>query len=498
MGIIRKQSLQSTFITYIGFGVGALNTLLFTKYVPAEIYGLTRLLGSVALIFFALASMGSATLLNKFYPYYRSHLAPERRDLFGIVLIISAIGYVLVVLGTFIFHDLIVRKYSANSALFVQYFYLLYPFTFFQLIFTLFEHFSNNQYRSIFPIFLKEVCFRIVTTLLIGLLLMQLLDNVQFLWSYSLIYALLAAALILYLKRENVLHFTFQISNVTRKLADKMISFNSLVFGGGLFIVISQNIDSLVVGSTMGLPSTASLEFNTFVSNVIQVPQRSMIAISIPILAQAWKEKDLNAIRRIYARSSFTLLIFSLLIFLLIWLNYESAFRILELKDIYWQGRYVVLFLGLSRVVELGTGVNQQILGTSNMWRFEFFTTIVLVTLSIPLSIWFIKMWGITGSAIAGLTSVTIYNGVRYFFLYYRFGMQPFTKYTLYVVLLAAGAWAFAEYLIRPENHFVRVALRSIFFVTAFLGPILFFNWSQDLTESWHKGTALVKKYLRK
>lgn len=495
MGIIRSQSIRSAIITYVGFAIGALNTYLFMSFVPAEIYGLTRLMSSTAMVFYSIASMGTATLLNKFYPYYRDHLPFARRDLFGIVLTVSLIGFTLVTLGTIVFHDLVVQKYSANSQIFVEHFYLLYPFTFFLMLFTLFENFSYNHFKTIFPIFLKEVGIRVITTLLILLLIVHFFTNIQFVWVFSFIYAAVFIALVLYLRREDSLHFSFRISKVTRKLSDKMISFNLLIFGGSVFGVLAQNIDALVVGSTKGLAATGVLESSTYVSNAIAVPQRSLIAIAIPILAKAWKDKDYNGIQSMYRRSSLTLLIFATFLFMMVWLNLDSVFEILHIPELYLEGRYIILFLGLSKVLDLGTGVNEQIIGTSNMWRFQFYSTLALLVASIPMNIWLIKWLGITGSGVAALITAFVYNSLRYAFLYFKYDMQPFTLRTLYVVLLAVLGWYVCQFLITMENPWVRGILRTGIFCAIYLFPIIYFQWSQDVTESWRKGLAMVRKY---
>lgn len=497
MGIIRNQSIRSSFITYIGFAIGALNAYLFSSYIPPEIYGLTRIFFSTSMIFYAFASLGTATLLNKFYPYYRDYLPIKNRDLFGIVLTVSMTGFLLVTLGTIVFHGFIERKYQL-APLFLQYFYLLYPFSFFLLLFTLFENFSYNHYKSVFPIFLKEVLLRALTSVLIVVFIYGIFTTVQFIWAFAFLYALLFFTLLFYLKTQKTLHFTFQTSSITRRLAYKMVTFNMWVFGGSIFSAVQQNIDALMITSTKGLSYTAVLEFNTYVSNVIQVPQRSVVAIAVPVLAKAWKDRDTNAIQRIYKRSSMTMLIFSLLIFMMIWLNLESAYKILHLNPLYWEGRYIILFYGISRVIELGAGVNGQIIGTSNMWRFDFISNLILIALSVPLTYLFIKNLGITGPGISQLITIFLFTLIRYSFLARMYKLQPFTIQTLYVVLLALLGWVVAWYLIVPENHYLRVIFRTTWFVAIFLGPIILFKWSQDVTETFHKGMNLVKKYLQK
>ena len=51
MGIVFKQSLNNTLITYLGFGLGAINQLfLYTRFLEAEYFGLVTVMLSAALI----------------------------------------------------------------------------------------------------------------------------------------------------------------------------------------------------------------------------------------------------------------------------------------------------------------------------------------------------------------------------------------------------------------------------------------------------------------
>lgn len=486
MGIIRSQSIRSTVITYIGFAIGALNTLLFSKYVSKEVFGLTRVMFSTSMIFYSLSTLGSVIMMNKFYPYYRDHLAPKNRDIMGLVVMMCMTGFLLVTGGMVFFKDLVVKKFATNAALFVEYYYLLIPFTFFLLLFTIFENYSNNQFKSTYPIFLKEVGMRGITTVFILLTITGLFANTQFIYAFAFIYAFLFVALFSYLYRTNSLAFSFRISNLTRKLWRKMFSFSSLLYAGSVFVVIATNIDTLAIASIIGIAYGGVFELSNYISNVILVPQRSVIAIAIPIIAKAWKDKDIPAIQSIYARSSLTLLIYALLIFMIIWLNLDAVYQILNLDPIFLLGKNVILLLGISRLIELGTGVNSQIIGTSNHWKFEFFSSLILLTLSIPLNIMLIKQMGMVGSGVTSLVTVTIFNGIRWAFLYKKYGLQPFSLKTLYVILIALGAYVLLQFILPISNPFISIPVKTIAFTAIFIGLILVFKISQDVTVTWH------------
>src|SRR5271170_6811733 len=95
---------------------------------------------------------------------------------------------------------------------------------------------------------------------------------------------------------------------------------------------------------------------------------------------------DLGKINRIYRRSSINQLIFSAGMFVLIWINFTDGVAVFHLKSDYLDARYIFLFIGLTRIVDMGTGVNSQIIGTSTFWRFDFFSGIILIAFTLPMN----------------------------------------------------------------------------------------------------------------
>ena len=82
MSQIRKQSLISSMVVYIGFAIGFFNTWLFTReggFSPSQ-YGLTGIFMAVANIMFCVANMGMPSYIHKFYPYYNDNLPPKKND----------------------------------------------------------------------------------------------------------------------------------------------------------------------------------------------------------------------------------------------------------------------------------------------------------------------------------------------------------------------------------------------------------------------------------
>ncbi|RYE21726.1 MAG: lipopolysaccharide biosynthesis protein, partial [Sphingobacteriales bacterium] len=198
-------------------------------------------------------------------------------------------------------------------------------------------------------------------------------------------------------------------------------------------------------------------------------------------LSRAWKQKDHKEISRIYKRSSINLLSFSLFAFCCIWLNYTQAIEYFGINPRYLDAKWVFFLLGMVTIIEMGTGVNGQIIGTSSYWRFELWTSLLLTSLIIPLSYFLTVKYGLIGPAIANLVSFTVYNAVRYWFLWKKFALQPFSKKTAEVFVIAILAYMLIYYCMDQVTGLPGLILRTLFFATAFIIAAYYRNISPDL-----------------
>jgi O-antigen/teichoic acid export membrane protein len=487
MSTIRRQSIISSFLIYIGFIFGAINTYLFTKqgiFTPEQ-YGLTRAFIVMGNFFYGFASFGVLPVIYKFFPYYKANLKDKQNDLLTICLVVAFIGFTLTTIAGVVFEPLVVRKFTAKSPLLVQYYFWIFPLTFFLLLFSLLEAYSWSLLKTIFPNFLKEAGFRISTTILIAVFIFAGIKFSLFIKLFSFLYAISFLALLIYIIYLKKFTITFQISRVTKKFYKKMLTLFAFVFSGSMITVAAQSVDSFSIASYVNLSLLAVFDFSIYITSIINVPQRSIVSISIPVLSNAWRDKDFATIRRVYSRSSLNLLLASLFIFSLIWLNYDSAIKVFNLNKLYETGKIVVLLVGFKNIIDMGTGVNAQIIATSMYWRFEFMCGVVLLCLAIPLNIILVKKIGIEGAAISNLVAYTVYNIIRLYFLWYKFKMQPFSKNTLYVITHTLACYFICLLLFRNMQSFAGIIIRTIAFIALFGSSAIFLKLSPDIAPVW-------------
>ena len=482
MANIRRQSIKGTIWVYTGFAIGAFITFLFTYkswFSPLE-YGLTRSILDIGSLVFVFSCFGSTFYLYKFFPYYKDNLPSKQNDLLGLAIKISTIGFIIVVAMLYLLEPNIIRKFSAKSLLLVQYFYLTIPAGFFMLMYGLLEAYSYGFSKGVTTNFIKETAMRLFTLIIVLLKVFAVINFTIFINLFALQFAIATILLAWVLYKEDSLWISFKTSRVTKKFKKNIINIVSLTFLTQIVSVLRISIDTLVLASKQDLAKVAIFGFITYLVMMMQAPIRSVSAITIPILSRYWKEKNLYEIGRIYKRSSINLLTYSVFIFCFILLNFTPVIQFLNLNEVYLEGKMVFILLGVTTILELGTGVNAQIIGTSSFFRFELWTSILLTALIIPLSYFLTVKYGILGPAAANLLSFAIYNFIRFAFLYRKFNMQPFSSKTLEVLIIAAIGFLITHYVFAGYVGVVFIIFRAFLFSILFITPVFFRNISPD------------------
>jgi hypothetical protein len=484
MGQIRKQVIQSSFLSYIGFGIGAINTYFFTRqgmFTPEQ-YGLTQVIISLSLVLAPLATLGMTAFMNKFFPYYFEHLSHRKNDMLTIAIIFSIIGAVLVFSGCLIFEPLVIKKFQTRSALLVEFYYWSLVFSFFFMCFTILESYMGALKKTVLPAFMKETVYRICVSVLIALYLFKVIPFGHFVILFCCVYLVIVLIMTSYLFFTKQLYIATSFSRVTRRIKRSAGIYVGYVYSGTVISNIARQIDTLSLAGR-SLSDTGVYSLNQFAAAILQVPYRGLTAIAGPLIAEHWKNKNLAEIARIYQRSSINLLLIGCFLFVNIWLNYDDGLQVLRTDARFAAGKTVFLLLGLYNVFELGTGSNSVLIGTSPAWRFEFFSGIILLTLSIPLNIYMARHRGMDGVALATAGTLIVYNIVRLIFIKYRFNMWPFTLKTVYALLLVIGCYLLTWYLLRHIHGFTGILLRSSLFSILFFAGVFYLRLTPDLPQ---------------
>jgi O-antigen/teichoic acid export membrane protein len=486
MSTIRKQSIISSVIIYLGFAVGLVNTYFFTKqglFTEAQ-YGLTSVFVLISTLMMSFAALGMPTYIFKFYPYYHDHLPSRKNDMLTWALLFGTIGFILVMTGGLALKHLIIRKFSENSALLVYYYYWVFAMGFGLTIYTILETYAWNFNKSVLTNFLREFQWRLFTTILIVLLSLGIIRDFDlFIKLYAFTYPAIALILFIYLVATRRVHFTFRVSKVTRRYFRKIVLLCVFVYSSLVILTLYQVFDAIVIASVLkdGLSQAGIFALAKLMGSVIQAPQRGVITTSFPHLSRAWKEKNMGLIQRVYHRSSINLLIFACGLYALIALNYREAILAFHLKESYLLGFHAFLIIGLTCVIDMGTGLNSQIISTSTYWKFELVSGVILLVFMLPLSYILAKQLGIVGPPLANLVSITMYNLIRLVFLWKKFRLFPFSMQSLYTLLLAGACFGMSYFLLGGIQGIPGLIVRSIVFLGCYFAGAAWWKLSPDI-----------------
>ncbi len=440
----------------------------------------------ISQLVFAFSTLGTTSYLYKFFPYYEDNLTSKKNDLLSVALSIALGGFIITCSGIFLLEPLIVRKFSANSMLLVEYFYWILPMAFFVLLYNILEAYAYGFGKGVITSLLKETILRLFTLVIILLKVFNYVNFKTFIMLFSLQYAIILIILALHLRAEGQLWLNFTVSRVTKKFRKKIFAILALTFIVIVVNVLRQSIDGLVLAAKQNLGKVGIFGLAAYMVSVLQAPFRSIVAVTVPILSRAWKDKNHQEIQKIYQRSSINLLGFSLFVFFCIWLNFTNGINFFGINPDYLEGKWVFFILGIVTIIELGTGVNGQIIGTSLYWRFELWTSLLLTAMIIPLSYFLTVKYGILGPAIANLLSFSVYNFIRFWFLLKKFNMQPFSQKTIEILFIALGAYTISYFTTKNIDGIFAIISSTLLFAAIFLPLIYWRNISPDLKPVIH------------
>jgi hypothetical protein len=162
---IQRQSILSTIVIFAGFGFGALNLIVLQPHIlTTEQWGLTRVITEASVLMASFTTLGSNSVVAKFMPFYKRHLPAHQNDLPFLSLVTWLAGLTITIGSLVVLQPQIVKIFGRNNPLFQPYYYTLLLFVLFQSAFIYMEMFAWYAGKTILSNLLKELLFRLLTT----------------------------------------------------------------------------------------------------------------------------------------------------------------------------------------------------------------------------------------------------------------------------------------------------------------------------------------------
>lgn len=439
MGIIARQATLNTLLAYIGIALGFVNVVvLFPRVLEADQFGLTRLLVSIATIAAQVAQLGAENTVIRYYPYFRDP-ARDDRGLLGMLLLFGTAAGLLASLILAALHGWFTAVFADRNVLYGTHGLLVLPLVISEVYFILLRSYSRSVRRTVQPTFIREFVLRVLQTILITVQAWHPMPFPRFMVLYTLIFLVCTILLAVDLRRAGLLRLGWRHRWLPRRLGRSMATYSVFTLSASLAGIVLGNMDQLMIGALLGADSLSHVAHYAvafYFGSVIATPARAVQQAAVPLLADAWKRRDMDTIDTLYRRSSNVQLLISGFLFLLIWVGLEDLFFLLPAE--YAGAADVVVVIGLAYLITSAVQLGVGIISMSRSFRLDAISSFSMLAINAVANFFLIRSMGIIGSAWATFIALLSVNLFRTWFLWKRYKLWPFNGRSLLVLVLIA------------------------------------------------------------
>ncbi|MAM18574.1 MAG: oligosaccharide flippase family protein [Christiangramia sp.] len=445
MGIVINQSFKNMVTTYLGFGIGAINTLfLFTYFLDREHYGLVSYLLSASNLIWPFMVFGVHSTLIKFFSSYKTRGEQDR--LLNLIVITPAIvGLVLGAMAA-LFYQHLLAYFEGENDLVKPYVWLIFLIAFATAYFEVFFSWSKIYYKSVFGNTMKEVFHRLVISLLLFAYYWQWISISFFIYGVAATYVFRMLVMALYAFSLHRPNFSFQLP----KNLSPVLKYSALILLASSVATVLLDLDKVMIEHYLPIENVAIYGIAVYIATVISVPQKAMHQITNPMTAEMLNKKDRKGLSELYHKSSLNLFIVSGIIFIWIITNVQDLYELIP--DEYSISILVVLTISLVKLSDNLLGNNNSILFNSDYYRITLAVGVVLVFVAFLMNVLLIPEFGIEGAALASFIAFGVYNISKLFIVYSKFAITPFSPGTGKVLLLIS-IFSIAFYFLNLPFH---------------------------------------------
>ena len=439
MGVIIRQSIKGTIVNYIGIAIGLFTTFfVMTKYLTTEEVGFTRVMIDAATMFSGLAMLGTSSSSFRFYPYFKSEDSEDDHGFFFWTLVIPFLGFLIYSVVFLVLRDSVAATFAEKSALFNNYYYFLFPMGFCFLYIRVFEANSNLLMRIAVPNFIREVLVRVLTLIVYLLYAFRVVSLDGFVVLFCLVYVIATLVNLVYFFSLKKIKLKPDFKFITKSLRRDYLLYTGFLILAALSDYITPFLNTFFLSAKLGLAFTGVYAIAVNIVAMIEVPYRSMSAISAPIISRHMKEGDIPGVSALCKNLSMHQFLVSAFVFYLIWINLDFIYAVMPNGAEYAAAKTVVLILGASRLIYITCVIGLSVISYSKYYYLSLFFAFFLTFSAIFLNNKLIPIYGMNGAALATLLAYASYMAVMLLVVRLVIGVSSFSAGHLKVLVLFA------------------------------------------------------------
>ena len=497
MGVVFRQSIKTTAITFAGAALGAIIVLVASNMMPKQELGFSRNLTSQTVVASFFMLMGVSSTLFLYFHRFDAEAEKERRSVFlSLCFLVPIVMFVLSMIPYFLFQDYLLNKFFQEvDRPFMKRYMLCFPlYTLFYLYTSLLEHYMLTQLKSAATSFVREVLLKGLNLALILLYGFELINYDVFI--YSFVFSNLLAVLILLLlaRKNDSFKFSTQWHLFSKAEYKEIFSFSGYHALMSITFSLFGFLDAILLASLNpdGLNAVPAYTNAVFISGVMSIPYRAMSGIASADISKSYAQGEHEKVSESYSRSAINICIATIFMCVLIVCNLHNA--VIIMGEGYEAVFAITLIMMIGKLIDSGTGLNDVALNMSPYFKLNFYFSIGLVLFMLVTFRIFIPMYGVYGAAWVFSIALVLYNILKTFFVWKKLGLQPFSNGTLRTVFMGAVITALVFFLPKISNPYIDTLLRSGVIVALFVGFVYWLRPSKDI--SHYINETLKKKKL--
>ena len=480
MGIIQRQSIKNSIVSYSGVIIAIFATLFIYK-LDEEIYGFAHFLYSTAFLLSPIASFGITASLIKFFPSFSDRKEAYFNTILGLLIIANFVFLAFFFLFQESIFTLLVKVGIDQNNLIRQYAWAIVPLSLIINLNLLFISHASNLLRIVIPEIINNIGYKIALPIIVFAGYKGFIDKSGIAIAILFFFLMISLCLCVYLFRLGAIAFSSGVlKNTTKSFKSELAKFSLFngfnTLGGSL----AFRIDIIMISTMIGLEATGIYGIIVFLANVIEIPRKAISRIAAPIISKAWAENDIIELRTIYQKSSINLLLIGFLICFSIWFSLPFLDTISVGENRFVIYKYVFLFLSLGKLFDLMTSVNGEILIYSKDYKYNLLFLLILGCVNVILNLYLITVYGIVGAAAATCCSYFLFNLVKFLFITIKYKLTPFNNKTVLLLLIGVVVFTVVSYIPLAKDFLLNPIIRIILLALLYIPTVIYMKISPD------------------
>jgi len=500
MGVILRQGLKHSLVTVLATIVGMVSVLfIYTEFLTKQELGLFQYLITWAKSITPFLAFGMGAVATRFYPQFHKK-SKNNNGLLFFLSFVPLIAFFLFLGLCFLFQETIYQSIESHPDFELLNIYLPYTILIVLalLIGQIFSSYALNLKRIVVPEILNNLWLKIAVPICAIAYFYNYLTFSNFIQGIIIVYFIATIGFFIYLWKLGNANLRPNWTYFDKKTIKEITTFASFTVLGGVGSLLATQIDTLMVGSYIDMENAAIYTIAFYIATVIGIPLRSIFTIATPVIAASFNENDLSNVQKLYTKSSMNLLVIGVLLFTGIWASVDLLFKIIPNGSLYITGKYVILYLGLAKLVDMVTSINTHIIVYSKYYKYNLYFSLILAVVNIVLNLILIPRYGLVGAALSTLASMIIFNIIKVIFVWMKFKMQPFSNSMFWVLLLGTISYFVTLFMPSLGNVYFDLINNSIVISFIYISGVLYFKLSDDISNLvqifYQKFTQFIRK----